>query len=259
MRPDVRVVRRARLRSLLGAGRRPWAGRLSEPLLLEPLEQQAEREVEDRLQIARRVAVSHEVLDAFELRFERGRDCELDAVPRRRERLDLRTDRGRERRGARSRWRHSGRPSKRRRRKLRRDGLDARHHVRSREARSDRRLDLARGLARRFTKKLLMVLVREMGSKRVERTEMNLAALEEAERERESRDDAGRGDPSLRFARAHPELANAEVPHRRARVLGVQSPVLHLGEIRDQARLPDVPVADVRVQPRKQLLVRQIL
>ena len=92
----------------------------------------------------------------------------------------------------------------------------------------------------------------------VERAEMDLASRDEPEHMREAPDDARRRDPALRLALAHPELASAEVPHRRARVHALEPPVFDLDQVCDELRVPDVPLADVATKPEEQLVVGQI-
>lgn len=74
-----------------------------------------------------------------------------------------------------------------------------------------------------------MVLLGEVLAQRVERTEMDLTSLEVVERTGEAPDDARRRDPEVRFALAHPEQPNAEIPHRGAGVLHVEASLLDLG------------------------------
>jgi len=74
----------------------------------------------------------------------------------------------------------------------------------------------------------------------------------------EALDGARRRDPTVRLALAHPELARAEVPHRRTRVNAIEPPLVDLDEIRDELRAPDAPLADMAAHTREQLLVGQI-
>jgi hypothetical protein len=60
-------------------------------LLLELREQRVERALDHHRQVARRVAVAHEIARAFELVAKRGASRELQLVARVRERLEARS------------------------------------------------------------------------------------------------------------------------------------------------------------------------
>ena len=87
---------------------------------------------------------------------------------------------------------------------------------------------------------------------------MDLAPLDVPEHLGEAPDGASGRDPTVRLALAHPELARAEVPHRRARVNAIEPPLVDLDEIGDELRAPDVALADMAAQAHEQLLVGQI-
>ena len=105
---------------------------------------------------------------------------------------------------------------------------------------------------------LVDVVTREVFPQHVERTEVDLASLDGPEHLGEASDGASRRDPAVCLALAHPELARAEVPHRRASMNAIEPPLVDLDEVRDELRAPDVSLADVPAQTREQILVGQI-
>lgn len=235
--------------SLLGRAR---PRDLPEPLLFQLREEQIERAVDDHLEVSARVAVAHEVFDAFELLLRFPRDRQLDAVARRRERLDPRTRLGR------SRLRRLGGRRRDRKQRLRRESFDARRDVRLRRSGREHLLHGAHGLARGGAEQVLVVLRREVIAQEAERAEMHLAAFEVPEDARERADEPCGDEPAMRLPLGHAEAMHAEVEHRRARQLEMKPPLFDLGQIGDEPCLPDVTVADVCLELREQLVVREI-
>ena len=103
-----------------------------------------------------------------------------------------------------------------------------------------------------------MILLRQVLVQLVDGAQVKLAALEIPAREWKPPHDTGHRDPAIRLALAHPEPAHAEIPHRRAGVLGIEPSRIHLSEIREQPHEPLVPSSDMRTETSNQLVVRQV-
>src|SRR5262245_11750222 len=104
-----------------------------------------------------------------------------------------------------------------------------------------------------------MVFASQMLAQQEQRRQVELSALDHAERDGKSTDEARASDATARFVLAHSEPSNAIIEQRRACRFEIEPPLFDLAEIGEQAREDDASLADERMETRKQLFVGQIL
>jgi hypothetical protein len=225
-----------------------------EPLLLELLEQQIHGALDDNRQVAVRVRMAHQVPRALELAAELVAGRELHLVACLRERQELRTGRCRGSSCARvvegDVQRGDG--------GLHRDGRDRRRHVGSGRALRKERLHLGLRLARRGFDELVVGRLGERIPEERHRREREVTAFDPHEQLGEATREPGRLDAPERFVLGHAQRAQAELEHGRTCRLEMQSTLLHLDEVGEQAREHHATSAADCLQAVEQLRVGEV-